>query len=205
MTLQGRGAILAAGIPAVLLAAVVIFAGYGWVREHDARVRAETQTGQQQQQIDGLKQQQAAAQQVLANKLAGIEEERRAPATAAELATETAALLPGLPEALQVRSAPENPSVPNGPVEQTVVVPEADFKIIRNAQLACEEDTVKLAACQSSQAESTQQLKLTEAQRDEWQTTAKGGSIWHRALSAAKWFAVGAGSGAVAYAVVHHK
>jgi hypothetical protein len=190
MTLQGRGAILAAGIPAVLLAAVVIFAGYGWVREHDARVRAETQTGQQQQQIDGLKQQQAAAQQVLANKLAG---------------TETAALLPGLPEALQVRSAPENPSVPNGPVEQTVVVPEADFKIIRNAQLACEEDTVKLAACQSSQAESTQQLKLTEAQRDEWQTTAKGGSIWHRALSAAKWFAVGAGSGAVAYAVVHHK
>ncbi len=42
-------------------------------------------------------------------------------------------------------------------------------------------------------------------QRDEWKTAAKGGSIWHRALGAVKWFAIGAGTGAAAYAIAHHK
>jgi hypothetical protein len=205
MTIQGRGLVLAAGIPAVLLAGVVIFAGCGWVQEHDARVKAETQTGQQQQQIDGLEQQQVTAQLALNGRLASIEEMRRKPATATELVTETAALLPGLPAALQVRSVPVDSTVSNGPVEEAVVVPQADFKVIRDTQLNCEESTAKLAACLSTQVDSSQQLKLTEEQREEWKSAAKGGSMWHRALGAAKWFAIGAGSGAVAYAVARHK
>ena len=56
MTIQGRGEVLAIAIPAVLLAGFLVFAGYGWLQEHDARVKAEAQTGQQQKQIDGLKQ-----------------------------------------------------------------------------------------------------------------------------------------------------
>ena len=53
MTIQERGEVLAIAIPAVLLAGFLVFAGYGWLQEHDARMKAEAQTGQQQTQIDG--------------------------------------------------------------------------------------------------------------------------------------------------------
>ncbi len=205
MTIQGRGEVLAIAIPAVLLAGFLVFAGYGWLHEHDARVKAEAQTGQQQKQIDGLKQEQVDTQNVLTEKLASLEKERQAPATATQLVSDASTLLPGLPAPLQVQTAPKDPKLPDAPPTQTVVIPEADFKSIQDAQVSCEENAAKLAACQTDGAESKQQLQLTEQQRDEWKTAAKGGSMWHRSLGAAKWFAVGAGAGAGLYAVTHHK
>jgi hypothetical protein len=86
-----------------------------------------------------------------------------------------------------------------------VIIPEADFKSIRDAQITCEENAAKLTACQTLGDASEQQLQLIEQQSDEWKAAAKGGSIWHRTLGAAKWFAVGAGAGAGAYAAIHHK
>jgi len=205
MTIPGREALLLAGVPAVLLTAVFVFAGYGWLQEHDARVKAETQTSQQQKQIEGLKDQQAGIQQVLDSRLAAIQAERSRPATAAQLVRDTSTLLPQLPAPLEAISTPSDAGVPDAPATETVVIPAADFKTLRDAQLTCEEDGAKLTACTTLQANESQQLKLTEAERDEWKTAAKGGSIWHRALGAAKWFAVGAGTGAVAYAVAHRK
>jgi hypothetical protein len=205
MTIPGRGTFLAIAVPVVLLGGVLVFAAYGWLQEHDARVNAQTQTGQQQKQIDLLQRRQVETQQALDNKLTAIEQQRKQPATAPELVSDTASLLPSLPEALQVRTVPENPGLPDAPATQEVVVPAADFKTIRDAQLTCEEDSAKLAACQNDRQETDQELKLAESQRDEWKTAAKGGSLWHRALGAAKWFAVGAGTGAAAYAVAHHR
>jgi uncharacterized protein HemX len=205
MTIQGRGEVLAIAIPAVLLAAFLVFAGYGWLQEHDARLKAETKTGQQQNQIDGLKQQQEETQNALNQKLAVLEKARRSPATATQLVSDSSTLLPGLPVPLQVQTAPNDPALPGAPPAQTVVIPEADFETIRDAQISCAENSAKLGACQTLGDESKQQLKLTEQQRDEWKTAAKGGSIWHRALGAAKWFAVGAGAGAGVYAATHHK
>ena len=205
MTIQERGTTLAIAIPAVLLAAFLVFAGYGWLREHDARLKAETQTGQQQKQIDGLKQQQAAAQSALEQKLASLQKERREPATADQLVADAHTLLPGLPDPLLVQAAAPDPALPNAPPAQSVIIPAADFATIRDAQLGCQENAAKLSACQAVSDQGQQQLKLTEQQRDEWKTAAKGGSMWHRALGAAKWFAIGAGAGAGAYAVSHHK
>jgi hypothetical protein len=203
MTLSGRVTLIA--ILTVLLGGGIAFAAYGWLQEHDARLKAETQSGQQQKQIDALNQQQAETQKALDAKLASIERQRSQPATAAQLVSDAANLLPNLPEPLQVQAAPANPALPNAPATQEVVIPEADFKSIRDAQLTCQEDAAKLNACQATEQDATQQLRLAEAQRDEWKTAAKGGSIWHRALGAAKWFAVGAGTGAVAYALAHHR
>jgi len=205
MTIQGRGEVLAVAIPSVLLAGFLVFAGYGWLGEHDARVKAETQTAQQQKQIDSLKQQQAEAQTALAAKLASLQKQRQRPATAAQLVSDASALLPNLPAPLQVQAAAANPQLPDAPPVQNVVVPEADFKSIQDAQITCREDAAKLAACQTVSDSGAQQLKLAEQQRDEWKTAAKGGSLWHRALGAAKWFAVGAGAGAGAYAAAHRK
>jgi hypothetical protein len=205
MTIQGRGEALAIGIPSVLLAAFLVFAGYGWFQEHDARLKAESATTQQQQQIDGLKQQQAAAQLALNQKLATLEKTRQTPATASELVTGADTIIPNLPAPLQVTTAPANPDLPTAPPTQQIVIPEADFKSIRDQELICEENAAKLNACQSNEASLGQQIKLTEQQRDEWKDTANGGSMWHRALGAAKWFAIGAGAGAGVYAAAHHR
>jgi len=205
MTIPEREKVLAVAIPSVLLAGFLVFVGYGWMQEHDARLKAEAQSGQQQKQIDGLKQQQADAQNSLNQQLAALEKSRQGPATATQLVGAASTLLPNLPVPLQVQTAPKDPSLPDAPATQTVVIPEADFKSIRDGQVTCEENAAKLAACQTLGDESKQQLKLTEQQRDEWKTAANGGSIWHRALGAAKWFAVGAGAGAGVYAATHHK
>ena len=205
MTIQGRGEVLAIAIPAVLLAGFLVFAGYGWIQEHDARLKAEAQTGQQQKQIDGLKQQQTDAQNALNEKLAALDKSRQTPATATQVVSDASTLLPNLPVPLQVQTAPKDPSLPDAPATQTVVIPEADFKSIRDAQVTCEENAAKLATCQTLGDESKQELQLTAQQRDEWKTAVKGGSIWQRALGATKWFAVGAGVGAGLYAGTHHK
>jgi hypothetical protein len=205
MTIQGRGEVLAIAIPAVLLAGFLVFAGYGLIQEHDARLKAEAQTGQQQKQIDGLKQQQTDAQNALNEKLAALDKSRQTPATATQVVSDASTLLPNLPVPLQVQTAPKDPSLPDAPATQTVVIPEADFKSIRDAQVTCEENAAKLATCQTLGDESKQELQLTARQRDEWKTAVKGGSIWQRALGATKWFAVGAGVGAGLYAGTHHK
>ncbi len=201
--IQRRTATVA--LPAALLAGLLVFAGYGWLQEQYARLKAETQTGAQQKEIDGLRQQQANTQLTLVNRLASIENERKKPATAAQLISDTSRLLPNLPQPLQVQSVPVNAALPDGPVAQTLVIPEADFTSIRDAQLTCQENAAKLAACQTVNDEGSRQLKLTEQQRDEWKTAAKGGSIWRRAVGAAKWFAVGAATGAATYAIARHR
>jgi hypothetical protein len=205
MTIPEREKALAIAIPTILFACFLVFIGYGWMQEHDARLKAEAQTGQQQKQIDGLKQQQTEAQSALNEKLTALEKSRQTPATATQLVGDASSLLPNLPVPLQVQTGPKDPALPDAPATQTVVIPEADFKSIRDGQVTCEENTAKLATCQTLGDESKQQLQLTEQQRDEWKTAAKGGSIWHRALGAAKWFAIGAGAGAGLYAATHHK
>jgi hypothetical protein len=199
MTIQGKARFVLAAA-AVLLTAL---AGHGWLQEHDARLKAESLSSAQQKQLDGLKQQAAETQQALAAKVAGIERERRQPATAGSVVRETGSLIPSLPVAIEAREVAS--ALPNAPESEEVVIPQADFKAIRDAQLTCEEAGAKLAACQALQADAKQQIALTAAQRDEWKTAAKGGSVWHRALGAAKWFAVGAASGAVIYAAEHRK
>ncbi len=205
MTIPDREKIIAIAIPSVLFVGFLIFTGYGWLQEHDARLQAETQTGQQQKQIDGLKQQQAATQNALTRQLTALERMRQTPATASQMVSDARTLLPGLPVPLQVETGPRDASLPNAPSAQSIVIPEADFKSIQDAQITCEESAAKLATCQSLGDNDKKQIQLAEQQRDEWKTAAKGGSVWHRALGAAKWFGVGAGAGAGLYAVAHHK
>jgi hypothetical protein len=201
MTVQGRAGWLA--VSAALVLGLIALAGQGWLHEHDARLKAESLVSGQQQRIDEINKQVAATQQALSGQIAGIERERSRPATAAQVVSEARALIPNLPEEVKVEEVPS--ALPNGPSAATIVVPEADFQAVRDAQLTCEENTARLNACQSVQSDAKQQAALLTAERDEWKTAAKGGSVWHRALGAAKWFAVGAASGAVIYAVERHK
>ncbi|AXC13579.1 hypothetical protein ACPOL_4304 [Acidisarcina polymorpha] len=191
-------------IAGTIVLLVALFGVHGWKQEHDARLKAANENGQQQKQIEGLVQQQTKAQLALKTRLSSIEEQRRRPVTATQLITD-ADVLADLPEPLEVHTAPKDSATQATPGAQTVVIPEVDFKVIRDAELTCQENDVKLNACVATQQNNGEQLKLTQAERDEWKTAAKGGSVWHRAVGAAKWFAIGTGTGVVVYALAHHK
>jgi hypothetical protein len=82
--------------------------------------------------------------------------------------------------------------VPSAPVVQ---IPQVDFAALQNGAITCQENEAKLEACTLTAADTAVELKATTAQRDEWEKTAKGGSWWHRTLTAAKWIGIGAGVG----------
>jgi hypothetical protein len=69
--------------------------------------------------------------------------------------------------------------------------------------VSCQEKGLELTACETERTSQKQQLGITETQRDEWKTAARGGSRWHRVVAAAKWFAIGAGAGYAGYAISH--
>jgi hypothetical protein len=99
-------------------------------------------------------------------------------------------------------SAPNNPiPKPGQPVD--AVLPAADLKPLYNYALDCKVCQAKLAAAQADLTdEKTKSAALTK-QRDDAVTAAKGGTVLHRILRAAKWFAIGAAAGAIAAKAAH--
>ena len=203
MTLQGRAALTVAAVITMLLMAGAVFAAYGWLKEHDARIRVESRTTEQQKDIDALKEQQEQAQITLSKQLAALEQEKKQPVTPPQFVVDTAKLIPDLPKPLEVREIAAAADLPDGPRAQEVVIPAEDLRVIRDAQVSCQEKGLELTACGTERTSLKQQLGITETQRDEWKTAARGGHRWHRAVAAAKWFAIGAGAGYAGYAISH--
>ena len=179
---------------ALLLAGGLALAGYGWFGEHGARLRAETKSASAQKDIDALKTQQQTADK-LKQQIAALEREKTQPATQQQFVLDASHLMPALPKPLEVQSVPVNAQLPDGPKTQQVVIPAADLEAVRDFSVNCQETADKLEACTKDEADLKQKLALTGRQRDEWEKAAKGGSVWHRTVTAGKWLLVGAVAG----------
>jgi hypothetical protein len=203
MIFQGRGALISIAVLTVTLSILLAIAGNAWMKEHDTRLKVESKASEQQRDIQNLQQQREQVQAALSRQLAALEQEKKRPVTAPQFVVDTAKLIPNLPKPLEVRNVPQNPGIPDAPRVQEVVVPAEDLRVIRDAQVTCEEKSLRLATCESQESSLKEQLRITETQRDEWKTAARGGSRWHRTLVTAKWFAIGAGAGYAGYAFSH--
>ena len=198
---------IAGGVAALVFITV---GGICWLQEHDARLKAETQTSAQQKTIDQAKTDAATVQTNLAAQLKTLEAQRQQPATAQGVVTETSKLIPNLPKPIEVQTVTKTAAatgtaktaLPDAPTQQ-LVIPAADFSAIQNAEIDCQEDAAKLSACTKTSADTATELKATTAQRDEWKQTAKGGTWWHRTVTAAKWVGIGAAAGAAAGYAAH--
>jgi hypothetical protein len=182
---------------ALALLVLLGFAVYGWFSEHDARLRAELTSARAQKDIDSLKAQQQQNGETLRQQLAVLELEKTKPATPQQIVLDASHLIPALPAPLEVQTKPVNEALPDGPKVQQVVIPTADLSAVRDYGIACEETADKLAACTADDADLKKELALTGQQRDAWKKAASGGSIWHRAATAAKWMLAGAIAGYV--------
>ncbi|MGB7282914.1 MAG: hypothetical protein WBE13_11680 [Candidatus Acidiferrum sp.] len=90
---------------------------------------------------------------------------------------------------------PANPT-PSQPAN--AILPAADLKPLYDFAMDCKACQAKLSAAQSDlNDEKTENAALTK-EKDAAVTAAKGGTVLHRILRAAKWFALGAAAGAVA-------
>lgn len=191
-----------------LLVALIALGGYEWLAERESRIKAEAQTAAQQKGIDAAKSDASQVAAQLKTTLAALEQQKSKPATPQQIILDTSRLIPSLPQPITIQTAPA-PAVGNGPAQpgvadsakvpqQQIIVPAADFQAIQNAEIGCQENTAKLASCALTAADTAAELKATEAQRDTWEKTAKGGTWIHKTLTAAKWIVIGAGAGYVA-------
>lgn len=192
-----------------LLVALIALGGYEWLAERESRIKAEAQTAAQQKSIDAAKNDAAQTAAQLKQTLAALEQQKAKPATAQQIILDTSKLIPSLPQPITIQTAPA-PAVGNGPAQpgeadsakipqqQQIVVPAVDFQAIQNAEIGCQENSAKLSACALTSADLQAELKATEAQRDTWEKTAKGGTWLHKTLTVAKWIVIGAGAGYVA-------
>ncbi len=190
-------------IPSALLIGLLFLVRSGRLAERDAQRTAAAKTAEQQKHIEELQQQQEQMRSILAAQIELLEREKKKPISAPQFVAQTSQLIPNLPKPLEVRLASIDPSLPEGPQRQEVVVPEQDLVAIRDAQLECREDHLRFSSCEAEIANVGRQLAATESEKQEWKTAAKGGSRWHRTVQAAKWFAIGAGASAAGYAIWH--
>lgn len=191
----------------ILLIVFVTLGGCAWLAEHDAKLKAEAQSSVQQKGIDAAKSDAAQTAAQLKQTLAALESQKSQPATPQQIILDTSKLIP-LPQPITIQTAPQ-PAVGNGPAQpgnpvpaktsdaKQIVIPEADFQAIQNAEIGCQENSAKLGACALTSADLQAELKATEAQRDTWEKTAKGGSWLHKTLTAAKWIGIGVATGYV--------
>jgi hypothetical protein len=184
----------------VVLGLAIVLGGFEWLQAHDAMLKAQTQTTEQQKTIDQAKADAVTVQQALASRLQALEAQRQQPATAPQIVIDAAKMFPNLPAQLQVVTPPPTTQTVNGktvevPSAPVVQIPQVDFATLQNGAITCQENAAKLDACTLTAADTATELKATTAQRDEWEKTAKGGTWIHRTLTAAKWIVIGGATG----------
>jgi hypothetical protein len=98
-------------------------------------------------------------------------------------------------------------TIPTGspaPPPATLRIPQQDLKPLYDALEDCHACQASLTVAQSDLADERTQLAATAAERDAALKSAKGGGFWTRLKRSAKWFAIGAATGAALGAIATH-
>jgi hypothetical protein len=185
------------GVLAAALTAGTI--GYQWLQEHDALTKAQAVSAAQQTVVAKAQTDAQVTAQQLDARLKVLETEKQQPATAPQIVIDAQKL----PQQLQVVQPPpvekqvdgKTVEIPSAPVVQ---IPQVDFQALQNGVITCQENDAKLTACNLTAADTQTELKAVTAERDQWKTAAKGGTLWRRVVTAGKWIVIGGVTGYVA-------
>ncbi|MGB6431503.1 MAG: hypothetical protein WBF06_13030 [Candidatus Acidiferrales bacterium] len=113
-----------------------------------------------------------------------------------------------LPAAPGVRAgaggASASAAVPSNLAPIVANIPQADLQPLYDYFENCQATTLDRDTAKKDLADAQTQVTALTQQRDAAVTSAKGGSFWTRLRRGAKWFAIGAATGAVVGAVAAH-
>ena len=166
-----------------LVAAVSVYFAWREAQHEQAQLKAELQVAQQALTDAGARQQSRNAE--LAQLLAQFNEEKSTVQSPAQVVK---ALPATLGEARQPLTSP-NPKVQ---------LPSEDLKPIYDFAVNCQECQAQLTATQANLRDEQLKTQALSRERDTALQAARGGSVLHRVVRAAKWFVIGAAAGAVA-------
>jgi hypothetical protein len=210
---------IAAFCAALLLAALAFHA---WLAARDDQIRLAATLSAQKQLLDAADARERDRAATLKETLAQIDALKRTTQTPAQIlanlpkylplpepitlapssAVSTAAPLPGQGTAPSANlPPPSSAGLPAAPVAQ---IPAADLKPLYDFVQDCRACQARLAVAQQNAADDAAKIAALTRERDAAVTAAKGGGFWLRLKRNAKWFALGAGVGAAAYAAAHH-
>lgn len=212
-----------AAFAAVLLLAALAF--HAWLAARDEQQRLQATLAAQKQLLDAADARERAREATLHDTLAQIETLKRTtqtpaqilralpqflplphPITLAQLSAPAAGKGTALPESSLPPSAPALPvpfessaaNAPDLPAAPSAHLPVADLKPLYDFVQDCRACQAQLAVARQNADDDAAKIAALTRQRDAAITAAKGGSFWRRLRRNALWFAVGAGTGAVA-------
>jgi hypothetical protein len=206
------------------LAAAVLALGLGvvgvrsWRSERNARAAAEQTAAADQKQIDqasheitALKSADAARDKQTAVQLADLETAAQAAKTPVQITKYLTASFArsGAPVPVTIMIPAATLANPNPAAIASL--PEIDLPFLRDQAEKCQADALEvttdaadLASCRAQMKLAGEQLSAAENQSDAWKKAANGGTFLTRLKRGAKWFAIGAGAGAVALCGTGH-
>lgn len=172
--------------------ALLLFAAWIALQEHDARIRSEANSAAAAKSIDQLQQQMT-------------QRDRANDVVQAQIVALTAAIKTPQQAAQVIDRIVTVPSVQPSP---TVIVPKQDLpapvvqqlpdapsyaietgdkaKAVAKALQACQGTQAQLTTCTADLGDTRKQLTAMTGDRDQWEATAKGGTFWHRAWTITK-------------------
>lgn len=194
---------------AVVLAAVLVYAGYGWLGAHDAALTLQTQQKADSDNAAKITASESTNQAQLASSLAALGTMRQQVQTPAQVVQALPQVITLPAPVVQVTQAQAKAAdaLPDAPQIHTgdLIIPQEDVKPFYDAQLDCKVNATKLSSCGETVTNLTALGAVKDTEIKQQEVVIKGGTKWQLIKRAAKWSAVGAVVGAVAVAVLTHK
>ncbi|HXR34258.1 MAG TPA: hypothetical protein VN830_11155 [Verrucomicrobiae bacterium] len=198
-------------LAAVAIAAVACGCVYfAWRRAQrdQAQLRAELQATQKALADADARQQSRNAE--LDQLLAQLNQKKTTIQSPAQIVKALPDVIP-LPTPLTLPAQPTGASpTPQGGTNRPVEPPSAklqlpaeDLKPLYDFAVDCRECQAQLSAAQENLKDEQTKTQALSRERDTALQAARGGSVLHRVVRAAKWFVIGAAAGAVAAKLAH--
>jgi len=191
----------------VLLAASIVVAllADAWrLARHDSKQLAATlavqntvieQAGDREKQRDSQ----------LAAALAAIQAQKQTVKSPQQAAKQLPSVLPPLPLPVTIHDPNLSvPPPPGEPLSTTISVPQPDLVPLYDDLQDCRATAVQNGALKKDLSDEKTRSAALLHERDAATAVAHGGSFFQRLKRAAKWFAIGVATGAVAAAIAHH-
>jgi Tfp pilus assembly protein PilN len=186
---------------AIALAAMLAFASYGFVKEHEANAVLALQQKDAEAQQNAIAAKERENQQALAAALKSFAAMKQQVQTPEQVAKALPALLPDLSLPLE-QITPEQAKaldaldVPELAVHAgDIVLPAIDAKQVYDAAVDCKANAARLSACEMTVANDQALIDAKDGLIRDQATALKGGTKWQRVKSAAKWTLVGIAGG----------
>lgn len=190
---------------AAALFVLLIFVGYGLLKEHDSKIRAQAATDAANTIVANNAKNEAANQAALKSTVDALNNVKQKTITTTQIVHDVPQYIT-LPQPIHEVTPAEaaaTAGTPDAPQAGDLVIPAASAKSFFDAQVDCKIASTNLASCQQTTANLTSDVAARDSQVKSLQTQIKGGTKWQRTLSAAKWVGIGIAGGIVAGFVLH--